>query len=348
MKSICGFLLDNAGASIRYRVKKEILKNMETDEKVMLQNNILNEKDVQYILGHKQPDGWLGSCFHSRMKGAKALDVCEAALRYLAEKGVELEHPVFEGVMNAYLTREKNDPIYDGFWKGEEDFRYTCWGLWLVRSSGIARCGFEKKIDISREIECSLQSFLNVLNYENIEEVLRLSKNGTYYFKEGLLWPCNYHLKILAFTDSWRTESNLLRLAEAIEHVLSFPKSSHPVYTRIQGNYISPCDAFIDSPIAEFNYESVKGEWFDKMELFARCGVIPYSKRLLRETSLLKESIDGNGICQANIDEKFFRNWGAYSGLKLEDNWRTNLKKKCDITFRALLVLAHSLTMEGD
>ena len=53
----------------------------------------------------------------------------------------------------------------------------------------------------------------------------------------------------------------------------------------------------------------------------------------------MRESIDENGICTAIVDETYFKNWGAYSGLQLEENWRTKIKKKCDITFRALMIL---------
>lgn len=39
--------------------------------------------------------------------------------------------------MNAYLTRDKLDPIYDGSGKLDDDYKYPCMGLWLVRSSGL-------------------------------------------------------------------------------------------------------------------------------------------------------------------------------------------------------------------
>lgn len=339
---IYDFLLENAGPSIQYRTKKEIIKHISLEEEQALQEQILLEKDIRYIFENRQPDGWLGTCFHSRMRGAKHLDVCEVALRFLAEKGIKLDHEVFSGAMNAYLTRDKLDPIYDGSGKLDDDYKYPCMGLWLVRSSGIARCGYENSIDISKDINYSLNSFLNVLNYNNIEEAISLSKGGKYYFKENLLWPCNYHLKILAFTNSWRTTENIKQLARAIDHLLSFPVFEHPVYTKIKSFYAAPCDAFIQPPIEKFDPLNVKGMWFEKMELFLRCGVLPYSKYLLSEIFKLGETIDNNGICQSYVDKPFFKNWGAYSGLKLEENWRTEVKKRCDITFRALLILSYA------
>lgn len=339
MKTTCDFLLENAGPSIVYRVKKEILNQLTPSEADDLQQQILNEKKVRQIIENAQPDGWLGTCFHSRMRGAKHLEVCEAALLYLAEKGVELSHPVFSGVMNAYQKRSKTDPIFDGFEKTYDRYDLTCWGLWLIKAAGIARAGYEDRIDISREIELSLNSFLNVLNHDDISEVISISKGGKHYFPYDTLWPCNYHLKILAYTQSWRTEENLVRLAEAVDRLLAMAPKDYPIYSKVENYYAAACDAFVHAPIDSFDKAFVKGQWFDKMELFARCGIIPYSERLQHEVSLLRESIDENGICTATVDETYFKNWGAYSGLQLEENWRTEIKKKCDITFRALMIL---------
>lgn len=342
MDKMCNFLIQNAGPSIVYRVKQEIQNEIPADEESKLQARILEEKQIQYIFENAQADGWLGTCFHSRMRGAKPLDVCEAALRFLAEKGVPLSHPIFKGAMNAYVLRKKDDPIFDGFEKTYDRFDFSCWGLWLIRASGIARAGYEQQIDISKEIDLSLNSFLNVLNYDTLEDALSVSKSGKHYLREGLLWPCNYHLKILAFTDSWRTEENVKQLSKAVDRLLEYPSLQYPVYSKVDNYYAAPCDAFVQSPIKSFEAHSVDGQWFDKMELFARCGIIPFSKKLQAQVALLSESIDDDGVCRAHVDEKFFKNWGAYSGLQLEENWRKKINKECDITFRALLILSYA------
>lgn len=335
------FLLENSSESILYRTKKEIIEKISLSEEQILQEKILQESDIRYIFELRQPDGWLGTSFHSKPSGTKPFDVCETALRFIAEKGIKLNHPIFNGVMNAYITRDKLDPIFDGCGK-IDGYKYPCVGFWFLRSAGIARCGYEDRIDISQDIDCSLKSFLNVLNYSSIDEVVSQNKNGKYCFKKDLLlWPCNYHLKILAFTKSWRTAENIRQLAKSIEHLLSFSDFNYPVYTKVKGYPKAPYDAFI-RPIEKFDVQKVKGTWFEKMELFARCGIIPHSTRLLDEMSLLKETINDEGVCQTYIDEPFFKNWGPYSGLKLEENWHKETKKQCDITFRALLIMNYA------
>jgi len=131
INKVCDFLLQNAGPSITYRIKKDIIGDISLDEEQALQRKILQEKDMKYIFENKQSDGWLGTCFHSRIRGAKNFDVCETALRFIAEKGVKLDHPIFSGAMNAYLTRDKFDPIYDGFGNLDDDYKGTSKNLLL-------------------------------------------------------------------------------------------------------------------------------------------------------------------------------------------------------------------------
>ncbi|MBO5253305.1 MAG: hypothetical protein J6C51_05115 [Clostridia bacterium] len=195
---------------------------------------------------------------------------------------------------------------------------------------------------MSREIDLSLNSFLEVMNYDSIESACSISKNGTSYFSKNVLWPCKYHLEILAYTHSWRNYDNIRKLAMAIDHLFTFSEPERTIYSKIKNSYIAPCDAFIKRPVQQYTPICVSGDWIYKMELFARCGVIPYSKYLSNELELLKQSIDINGICNVNVDERYFKNWGAYSGLKIEENWRTEIRKKCDVTFRALLILAYA------
>lgn len=47
--------------------------------------------------------------------------------------------------------------------------------------------------------------------------------------------------------------------------------------------------------------------------------------------------------------EYYFRGWGPYAGLQLETDWKSKIRKTCDITFRALLILHYSdLTKKDD
>jgi hypothetical protein len=338
MDNIINFLLNHAGATIVYRVKNEVLKSSDSSD-IDLQKAILKERDIASIISAARPDGWLGLYFHTRFKGAMPFQVFEVALRYLAEKGVDLSHDAFSGAARAYLTRNVDDPVYEN--SGRLGYDYTCMGLWLIRGSGIARIGYEDRIDISKEIDTSLASFFNVLNYNSISDIVIKNRKGQYYFKEKLLWPCIYHLKILAYTYSWRTKDNIKLLASCVDKLLSFDVFEPRIYTKINNYYASPCDAFTYNLIESFDNETV-GPWLDKMELFSRCGISKYSKKFKAEVGKLKATINESDISEISIDERYFKNWSAYSGLKLEESWRSNIKKLCDINFRILLILYYS------
>lgn len=65
MKRLIDFLLENAGASIKYRVKKEILNiPVECDEMQALQSEILNLSRVKKAFAIQREDGFIGSVIH--------------------------------------------------------------------------------------------------------------------------------------------------------------------------------------------------------------------------------------------------------------------------------------------
>ena len=64
------FLLKNAGPSIRYRVKKEILGNITVKEEIELQEQIMAEPISQLVANCQKENGWLGNGFHGPNKNA--------------------------------------------------------------------------------------------------------------------------------------------------------------------------------------------------------------------------------------------------------------------------------------
>lgn len=48
------------------------------------------------------------------------------------------------------------------------------------------------------------------------------------------------------------------------------------------------------------------------------------------------------GICSVNIYDGEFRGWSPYFGAQLETDWRAKVRRQCDITFRALLIMHYA------
>ncbi|MBQ7828391.1 MAG: hypothetical protein IJ386_09030, partial [Clostridia bacterium] len=82
------FLLKNAGPSIRYRVKKEILGEISPEEETELQKQIMAEPIYLLIANCQKENGWLGNGFHGPNKNAGPYENQEVGTKYLAEKGI--------------------------------------------------------------------------------------------------------------------------------------------------------------------------------------------------------------------------------------------------------------------
>lgn len=58
--------------------------------------------------------------------------------------------------------------------------------------------------------------------------------------------------------------------------------------------------------------------------------------------SLIRESVNTYGICEVDVDEGQIKGISTYSGLQLEVDWKSQVRRQCDITFRALQILHYS------
>jgi hypothetical protein len=53
-------------------------------------------------------------------------------------------------------------------------------------------------------------------------------------------------------------------------------------------------------------------------------------------------TVDDDGVCLIPTEDAIFKAWGPYGGLQLEVDWKSKIRRNCDITFRALLCLHYS------
>lgn len=351
-QKIVDFLLDNADPSIVLRVKKEVMNSLSKNEEEELLEKILKQKIVQTIISAQKPDGWIGNTFHGQSKklGAGMYDNMEVGLRYLAEKGVPPESEYIRKAIGSFLNREPFDDIY--MVKPPKppatDYTYTAYGLYLMRSSVIIRAGYEYRmpkndiIDLKYDIDYSLKTFANVLNYKNADDVVYRRRNKL-CFKEGVLWPCIYNLRILAHSQGWRNESNIALLAESVERLFSFPQSGEGVYTYINGQLISPCMPFIHRPILDpANNKTLITMWFEIMELFARCGIVKKVTSLKKEYKNMLSLINDNLNMNIKPDRCSSHYWSPYFGIALEEDWKSKNRLKSDLLFRILLIIHYT------
>ena len=335
-EKIIDFLLNNADPSIVLRVKRELLNQLPVHEEEELLQKIIPQNNVQTVIQSQKPDGWFGNGFHgqSPTQGVGMFDNMEVGLRYLAEKGFPPECEYISKAVNAFLLDEPH--FRECRLEGHD-------GLYLIRSSLILRVGYENIlpkngfIDLKHDINLSFAAFTNVLNYMSADDAVDMSKRKP-FFKPGVAWPCSYDLRMLAHSQGWRSDKNKSLLADSMNRLFSFHHDhSKMVYEYNKGKYKSPCLSFIHNQMHCLGLMDENYINFDLMELFARCGVIKQVRFLCNKYEHILSLVDNS----LNVNYKLTsreRGWGPYGGFALEEDWKSKVKKQCDMLFRVLLI----------
>lgn len=346
------FLLSNANPSIKKRIKSEILNHLTEEENKEYQVQILNEPNVRRCLACQLDNGWFGYGFHGTNKNAGQFENQETCTKYLGEKAVDPSNPALKRSMDAFVSLPLDDLCYRTKGKYFDEFQYAANGQNLIRCACIARAGYADIIDITPQIQLSLDSFQRVLEVDSILDVSRSIRSSKYrVFHDYEKWPCRYHLDILAHTDTWKNKQNCAMLAEAVKKIMAKDRPELVGLTAASwvGHVLGTLGCFpsqgfgITLPGASTSANG-KTEYYDfeYIEWLARCGVVPYIPVLQDAVADIEKSVDGNGICQLPVLEEKFKGWGPYAGLQLETDWKSKTRKACDITFRALLILHYA------
>lgn len=354
-EKIIDFLLANANPSIVYRVKSEILnEDITIKEKDRLQAKIMAEPIIQLIVNSQQENGWIGNNFHGAGRGSGNYDNQEVATKYLGEKLVYKHTPVLKRAMEAFVTTELTDLCYGTRGRLYDEFKYAANGQNIIRCACISRAGYDDEIDIKPQIQLALDSFKRVLEVDSVLDVVRkISKKPQksdprdyqYVFKDYEKWPCYYHLSILAHTSLWKTDENIQVLANAVKRLMRTDRSKEVQVGASSwvGHVLGTTGCYAEGHFhVGIERNGLHYTVMDRLEWLCRCGIAPYVKEIENEVEIIKNSINANGICEANIDENRLKGFSTYSGQQLEVDWKSVVRRQCDISFRALLVLYYS------
>ena len=344
------FLLENANPSIRLRVKKEILNNLAQEEEARLQEQILEEKIIRFLGEKQQANGWIGLGFHGSSKNAGQYDNQEVGTKYLGEKGLK-GTALLDRAMDAYATTELTDPCYGTRGQYWSEFEVPAQGQNLVRCACIARAHYDDRIDISPQSALSLESFQRVTQVDSIWDVSRPVKKGRLFHKNER-WPCRYHLEILTFTaEQWKTEENAAMLAEAFRRLMRTDRAeiiNTPVACWVGNHAVGPGwllnegYSISGDGLNGHTNDGVRRTNLEKAEWLCRCGLYPHLPELREEVEFIAGNINSDGICSVPMYEGEFRGWSPYFGAQLETDWRAKIRRQCDVTFRALLILHYA------
>lgn len=296
-----------------------------------LQEVILQDPTVQEVLGWQQPDGWLAWDFH----GPKSL---ETGIRILCEKGVSRKNLPLARALQALENHPER--LERGIGKpGRILDELGFGGAWMIRATVFAYAGLEDKSFIKEQVDQALAGFKAVLEVNTVKEIGEEYK-GRLVFKPGVKWPGIYHLRLLAFTRKWRTEENQAMLVKAVRRLVELSPLPN-VYVRSRSQWVAPASFCMQdfNPDMESMDEAGWMMWFHRLECLARLGVIPSIPELKQQADWLESRLEAQGgWFTRKLNQPYFNRWGAYTGLRLEPDWRHTKSRIYDLTFRSMLI----------
>lgn len=324
---------EKACPSISYRIRKEIFhEDVLNPNMKMLQSKILEEDEIKRIFSLVKEDGWLGGYFHG-------VDEPECGIRYLIEKGVEPSHPIIQNALSAIISKGSNFDEGSMYNVGKPLDNLHFGGSKLMKACVFAYTGNEDNDFVIEQIHESIEVFRFVCCIDKITDIYDVYKDKL-VFKKEVMWPSIYHLRLLAYTNLWKTHANQDMMVKALCKLAELSPIPN-IKVLYNHQIISPAAIFMSNFNDDMSKLSPKEwmMWFHRTELIARLGIalkIPSIKAQIDYVgNMLSEN---NGHFTMKLKHYYFTKWTGYLGLALEEKWITAEKICNDLTFRCLLI----------
>ncbi|MBN1547022.1 MAG: hypothetical protein JW902_10210 [Syntrophaceae bacterium] len=326
------FLAANACPSIKLRLLREFygLENEENEES--LKTKIYNDKKVVNVISNQQKDGWIWKVFHGTHSH-------EAGIRTLCEKGFtsdDKEVRIALEAIDRYPERVNSGLGRPGWLLDDAKVG----GKEIIKAAVFSYAGIENRNDVQEQIGIAIEAFSFVARMNNTS-VISESFKGKVIFKEGIQWPSIYHLRLLAHTDTWRNQSNMKKVEMGVKKLIAL--SPMPIFKlRFKSQLVAPASFSMQ------DFRFIPGKmnglqwmmWLHRSELLAKLGMFERISELKKQKQEFERILKGsNNLFTQPLSHGSFHNWGAYTGLSLEGDWKNTERRTCDLTFRALMIL---------
>jgi hypothetical protein len=336
ISSIVDQLLPSSCPSIQYRIRREILRDPPfLSGMCELQAQILEDGAVKKVSATQGVDGWLSLNFHG-------YNSMESAIRLLCEKGVEADQPILTRAFGALM--DCTDRLERGLGRAGrilDDLRFG--GAETIRASLFALAGMEESSFMEKQTRQALDIFSFAAQVTSMEDIYERHKSHL-VFRMGTCWPSIYHLRLLAWTKSWRTEENYKIMAGSIQNLVKLSPLPD-IHVKYKSQLIAPASFCMHhfTPDLEKLSASEWMQWFHRTELLARLEIVKHVPELLQQVQALNRMLaEDHGRFTKKLSHPYFQKWGAYTGLALERDWRSAQRRINDLTFRSLLILNYS------
>jgi hypothetical protein len=331
-KIAINYLLEHGCASIRLRVQREVLKEKNENLENELLEGIQQDRLVKEVLLNQNEEGWFWREFHGTHSH-------EAGLRILCEKGLDCEHPA---VKRGFLALDRfPERVSIGLGRpGLLLDEAKLGGQKMIKAAVFSYGYIEERQDVQEQIAIALQAFKFVSTINSIDEIYETYKEKL-VFKPDVPWLSIYHLRLLANTMGWRSAENRQIIRTGIEKMIALSPMPR-LMLRNKSQLIAPASFCMMNFKADFDQFSDPDwlMWFHRSELLARMGLMDEIEELRRQKqSFIENYLTEAGLFTRPLAHQYFHNWGAYAGLALEQDWKELIRRICDLTFRALLIL---------
>lgn len=331
------YLLENACASIRYLVYRDIL-NTPIDEPFMkeLQTEVLQQSNTQKHIEAQHTDGWFGHELHG-------VDGMDCHIGELLNMGVEPDNPHIQNGITA-LTTPQIASCHKNWFRGGEALDAEGRGGNRAIIAGILSSvkAPEDMPVLCDEIRLSFEHLKAVLQYHSVDDFTIRGKNERYY-KPKVKFPGANHIGLLAGTQSWRTGENMQIAKSAVRHAYELMKDfdEHITFRKpseFGGGFVGPfnynwqalkpTDEEQLRHIIENPYHFQFGFW-----LGAVSGVPDWVRQSTVTYELLADKLDKDTMFDI-LPDKTLKAFRQIMGK--EPNWRKKTAAKCDVTFAVL------------
>lgn len=349
------FLLENAGDAIKYRLHKEILKDLSKKDEENLLEKVKQTPYYKLIESYVKPNGYIGIGMHSwDMFKETPLQDGEAAARLLSYYRI----PKDSVIVKNYIEAIRNEKVLENEFSyyNPEIARFRDRYLGLKNGGGLmvlvytmqSLLGYGDDDEVKPFIDISIEAFKSMLSISSLDDLTKfkpnLKKKYNYpYVEEDVYLPCLYHLTTLSHTNTWRNEENIKIMADAINHINNIMKVDNNVHVKIKQNYYGPLGALV-RPLKEFDINCHDVAVRRTLTEVAMLGVGENVNIIKRSVENVKEAISVDGVLRVNFENSYkmkkfidsMRYPGPYSEVGLEKDYKNEVSIWCDLTFWAV------------
>ncbi len=357
------FLLENAGDVIKYRLHKEILKDISETEEENLLEKVLQTPYYKLVESYAKPNGYIGIGMHSADRFMETrLQDGETAARLLSYYAIPKTNPLIKN----FVAAMRDDEIL----KGEFEFYPTAFEQYNTRYSGLkngtsimvliyamqAMLGYGDDDYVIPFQNTSLKAFKAITNVYSVadfalynEKLIKRFKTP-YYVTQHIYVPCVYHLATLAYTNAWRTNENIEMMAKAINHINNnqFMDVCNGLVTKYNTGKYGGSLWMLLYPFSPYKHNTnYIGVMYRRvLTEIAMLGVGTKVDIIRQSVTNLNEELSGDGIIKWTFDSAYqkqqFRaqKWPtAYCDVWLEADHKKGRALECDLTFWAVQLL---------